>query len=169
MVCLDWGREKGSRIKYSRIGPKLAYFQPTLLYSPPLPLPPPSIQTTLDSPMTTFLWRPSNCPWVRSKLTWFQTYISSISVNVHASIIKWTICCSVCIWRIDVHICKLFKLNEILMRFWQKNLSMHGLSLCIEESCNWDFVYLLYKLMVMLNNYICWRYGAGMLWAFYCA
>ena len=45
MLCLDWGRERESRVKYSKFNTKLAYFYPTLLYSPPLPLlPPPSKQ-----------------------------------------------------------------------------------------------------------------------------
>ena len=39
------GGRRGSRIEQSRFSTKLAYFQPTLLYSPPLPLLPPSIQT----------------------------------------------------------------------------------------------------------------------------
>ena len=34
-----------SRVEQSRFNTKLVYFQPTLLYSPPLPLLPPSIQT----------------------------------------------------------------------------------------------------------------------------
>ena len=34
MVCLDWGWGKKSRIEQSRFGPKLAYFQQTLLYFP---------------------------------------------------------------------------------------------------------------------------------------
>ena len=36
---------RGSRVKQNRISPKLIYFQSTLRYFPPLPLPPPLIQT----------------------------------------------------------------------------------------------------------------------------
>ena len=45
MVRLDWGRGRGSGVEYSRFSTKLAYFEPTLFYSPPLLLfPSPSKQ-----------------------------------------------------------------------------------------------------------------------------
>ena len=40
MVRSDWGKGSGSGGKQSRVGQKLAYFRPTLLYSPSLPLSP---------------------------------------------------------------------------------------------------------------------------------
>ena len=43
MVGLNWGGAMGSKVENSRIDLKLAYFQQTLLYSPPLS----SIQTSL--------------------------------------------------------------------------------------------------------------------------
>ena len=36
MAHLDWGGERESRVKHSKFGPKLTYFQLTLYYSAPL-------------------------------------------------------------------------------------------------------------------------------------